>query len=262
MNKEQYFNLICECISELSEINNSCSDFTRSDLNSLITTTKKVSENVCLKMDKILKYESKDHVYVQWNDIENIIEFNECEAKLILYRGDITKLKVDAIVNAANSAMLGCFTPGHKCVDNVIHCASGPRLRNECVRLMVSKKSLETGEVMITPGYSLPAKFVIHTVGPIISDDVPTKEQRQELQDCYFNSLELCKANNLHEIAFTNISTGVFGYPPDLACVDATRACLMWINQNVGYDLKIIFCTFAKDNYDEYFNKFEEIREK
>lgn len=258
MNKQTYEKLISDCVKELSNDDPSV-DHTREELNRLITITKTVSENVCKQMDLILKFESKNNVYVQWDDIENRIEFNDMLPILILHRGDITKLKVGAIVNAANSGMLGCFTPGHKCVDNVIHCASGPRLRNECYRLTKSKPNLITGEVVITPAYSLPSKFVIHTVGPIISDNNPTIQQRQELQDCYYNSLELAKINNLHEIAFSNLSTGVFGYPIDLACVDAIESCLSWINKNRNYDMKIIFCTFTNDNYNEYFNKFEEL---
>lgn len=259
MNKQLYNQLIKECIDDLSNNNNI--NYSREKLNSLITTTKIVSENICTKMDKILKYESKNFVYVQWDDIENVIEFDNTLPKLILYRGDVTKLKVDAIVNAANSSMLGCFIPQHKCVDNVIHCMAGPRLRNECFRLIKDKKELLTSEATITGGFSLPCKFVIHTVGPIISNDQPSVQQMQELQNCYYNSLELAKINNLHEIAFTNLSTGVFGYPVDLACADAIEACLTWINNNKNYDLKIIFCTFTKDNYEEYFNKFEEIRQ-
>lgn len=255
MNRLIYEKLVLECIQELSD-GKSCSDFSRKSLNSLITITTEVPESVCKKMDKILSYESKSYDFVSVNDMHQTVQVTE-KSRMILYRGDVTKLEVSSIVNAANENMLGCFTPGHRCVDNVIHCASGPRLRNECVRIMATKKSLETGGAIITPAYSLPCKYVIHTVGPIISDDEPTREQEKELDSCYANSLQLCKENNIHEIAFTNISTGVFGYPVDLACKTAINSVLKWLLKNKDYKIDVIFCTFTQDNYYVYKEYFQ-----
>jgi len=158
-------------------------------------------------------------------------------------RGDITKLKVDAIVNAANKSLLGGGG-----VDGAIHRAAGRELLAECRTL----HGCETGEAKITKGYNLPAKHVIHTVGPIYSGN---PQDPMDLANCYQNSLELAKANNLHSIAFPAISTGVYGYPKGDAAKIAVETVYRWLDANVDYDMQVIFSCFdemTKSLYEKY----------
>ena len=135
---------------------------------------------------------------------------------LTIWQGDITRLKVEAIVNAANAQALGCWAPLHNCIDNCIHSAAGIQLRKECADKMQGRL-LATGDAFITQGYNLPARYVIHTVGPIIPDGVPTKEQEEQLAQCYRSCLDLAEQNGLESIAFCCISTGVFHFPNEQA---------------------------------------------
>ncbi len=136
------------------------------------------------------------------------------DARMRLWQGDITRLKVDAIVNAANSQMLGCFVPHHRCIDNAIHSAAGMELRAECDSIMKHQGHSEpTGKAKITRGYNLPANWVIHTVGPIVYGPQPTDEDCRLLADCYRNCLELADSKGLTSIAFCCISTGEFRFP-------------------------------------------------
>lgn len=137
--------------------------------------------------------------------------------RIALWQGDITRLSADAIVNAANSQMLGCFIPGHRCIDNVIHSAAGLGLRDECAYLMGMQGHEEAvGKAKITGGYNLPAKHVIHTVGPIVQQMV-TKEQEDELRSCYYECMKLAQKEGLETIAFCCISTGEFHFPNERA---------------------------------------------
>lgn len=130
-----------------------------------------------------------------------------------LWRGDITTLAVDAIVNAANSQMLGCFAPNHGCIDNAIHTFAGVQLRLACNEIMQRQGHEEpTGTAKITPGFNLPAKYVLHTVGPIVSGRLAEKHCK-ELASCYQSCLALAAENGLLSVAFCCISTGVFGFP-------------------------------------------------
>ena len=167
---------------------------------------------------------------------------------LLLWQGDITRLQVDAIVNAANAQALGCWAPLHNCIDNCIHSAAGIQLRKECADIMQGRL-LGTGKAFITKGYNLPAKHVIHTVGPIIDDDYPTKEQEEQLAECYRSCLDLAEQNHLESVAFCCISTGVFHFPNDLAAEIAT-------NTVKAYPLKciktVVFNVFLDKDYDIY----------
>ncbi len=133
--------------------------------------------------------------------------------KIAIWQGDITRLKIDAIVNAANSALLGCFCPCHGCIDNAIHSAAGLQLRDECHRLMTAQGHEEpTGRAKLTKGYNLPAKYVLHTVGPIVQGRV-TEQDRTELACCYRSCLKLAAEKGLSSVAFCCISTGEFHFP-------------------------------------------------
>ena len=153
------------------------------------------------------------------------------------YSGDITTLKVDGIVNAANSSLLGGGG-----VDGAIHRAAGPQLLEECRTL----NGCRTGEAKITGGYNLPAKHVIHTVGPIYSGSVSDAD---DLHNCYWNSLEVAKANDLHSIAFPGISTGVYGYPKKDAAKIALKTVKEWLEVNSAYEMEITIVNFSEEDY-------------
>lgn len=136
---------------------------------------------------------------------------------LCLWRGDITALRCDAIVNAANSALLGCFCPNHGCIDNAIHTFAGVQLRLYCARLMKEQGSEEAaGRAKLTPAFNLPSHCVLHTVGPMVNGKVTPKDC-ETLASCYRACLDLADAKRLHSVAFCCISTGEFGFPNELA---------------------------------------------
>ena len=174
---------------------------------------------------------------------------------LLLWQGDITRLKVDAIVNAANSQMLGCWAPLHNCIDNCIHSAAGVQLRQECYEQMMAQGHDEqTGSAKITLGYNLPAKHVIHTVGPIISQGLlPTKEQEEQLASCYQSCLDIAEANHLRSIAFCCISTGVFNFPNKRAAEIALATVKEWLATHQSSSInQVIFNVFLDKDYDIY----------
>lgn len=161
-------------------------------------------------------------------------------SKIELHLGDITQLKVDAIVNAANKTLLGGGG-----VDGAIHRAAGKELLNECKTL----NGCETGDAKITGGYLLPSKYVIHTVGPVYTGG--KGDQAARLASCYFKSLELATQNGIKTIAFPNISTGVYGYPKQEAAAIAIRQVKQFLESYPNID-KVIFCVFDNENYSIY----------
>lgn len=166
------------------------------------------------------------------------------DSRLRLWRGDITTLAVDAIVNAANSQMLGCWVPGHFCIDNAIHTFAGVQLRIECARIMQAQEHEEpTGLAKITPAYNLPSKYVIHTVGPI-ANGVPTDEHRRLLASCYRSCLDLAVESGLGSVAFCCISTGVFGFPQKEAAEIAVRTVRAWFTDH-DVDTTVVFNVFG-----------------
>lgn len=174
-------------------------------------------------------------------------------AQVVLWQGDITTLRVDAIVNAANAQLLGCFIPGHLCIDNVIHAAAGPGLRAECNEIMIAQGHPEpTGSAQLTEAYHLPATHVVHTVGPIVADHQPTAEQAALLASCYQASLEVARRAGDRSIAFCSISTGVFGYP----ILDAARVALSaidgWLTANPDVGMLVIVDTFSERDTAAY----------
>ena len=170
------------------------------------------------------------------------------DSRLRIWQGDITRLAVDAITNAANSRMLGCFVPLHGCIDNAIHSAAGVQLRLECDRIMREQGRPEpTGRAKITKGYNLPARYVLHTVGPIIPDGNPTDEQRQQLRDCYLSCLRLADANNLGSIAFCCISTGEFRFPNRPAAGIAVKAVTDYLDSHPDTSVHTVIFNVFKD---------------
>ena len=170
---------------------------------------------------------------------------------LYLWQGDITTLAVDAIVNAANSQMLGCFVPCHSCIDNAIHTYAGVQLRLECAGIMHKQEhEEETGKAKITKGYNLPCHYVLHTVGPIIYGAVKKKD-RELLASCYRSCLNLASENGLHSVAFCCISTGEFHFPNELAAQIAIQAVTDWQKQNSN-QMEVIFNVFKDSDRKIY----------
>ena len=169
---------------------------------------------------------------------------------LYLWQGDITTLAVDAIVNAANSQMLGCFVPCHGCIDNAIHTYAGVQLRLECARLMTGQEEEPTGNAKITKAYNLPCRYILHTVGPIISGAV-TQADRELLASCYRTCLELAAETGLGSIAFCCISTGEFHFPNELAAEIAIQTVGEWQRQTPD-KIKVIFNVFKNRDYEIY----------
>lgn len=188
--------------------------------------------------------------------ITDFHDLAETEKSIYLWQGDITSLKIDAIVNAANSQMLGCFCPCHGCIDNAIHTYAGVELRNECARIMKKQGKQEaTGRAKITAGYHLPARYVIHTVGPIISGTV-REEDRRALRSCYESCLKLADQNGLEAIAFCCISTGEFHFPNELAAQIAVETVRDYQKHS---DLKVVFNVF-KDLDRQIYEGLLEVR--
>lgn len=168
---------------------------------------------------------------------------------IYLWQGDITTLCCDAIVNAANSQMLGCFYPNHGCIDNAIHSYAGIQLRLACAKLMVQQGHEEaTGKAKITPAFNLPSKYILHTVGPIITNEL-TKSDCEKLRSCYNSCLKLASKKGLNSIAFCCISTGEFHFPNDIAAKIAIQTVYEY---QKDHEIEVIFNVFTKTDYDIY----------
>lgn len=181
----------------------------------------------------------------------NTLPVSPINDRLILWRGDITTLKADAIVNAANSALRGCFVPCHSCVDNIIHSVSGIQLRLACDELMNEQGYDEpTGKAKITPAFNLPCRYVLHTVGPIVSGQL-TENHCRQLADCYRSCLELAAESKLKSIAFCCISTGEFHFPQKRAAEIAVKTVMDFLNTDDSIE-KVVFNVFKEEDYDIY----------
>lgn len=170
-----------------------------------------------------------------------------------LYYGDLCELKVDAIVNAANSEMLGCFIPNHRCIDNAIHTFSGIKLRNCCYHLMEKQGKKEpVGKAKITPAFNLPSKYIIHTVGPFLTPGQKVTSLREQLlAGCYKSCLHTASKAGLTSIAFCGISTGEFGFPKEPAARIAVDTVNKWL-QNTASTMTVVFSTYTKEDQSIY----------
>lgn len=211
-----------------------------------------VSEDLIKAQDRELQRQLADKGIVALSEIIPC----QMDERLRLWQGDITRLQVDAIVNAANSALLGCFVPMHRCIDNAIHSAAGVQLRLACDRLMQAQGHPEpTGRAKITDGYNLPARYVLHTVGPIVRDVEPTPRQEQQLADCYRSCLALADAHNLQSIAFCCISTGEFGFPQRRAAEIAVSTVRAYLDATGTTGINsVIFNVFKDEDLSIYRN--------
>lgn len=173
------------------------------------------------------------------------------QKEIYVWQGDITTLKCDAIVNAANSHMLGCFYPNHKCIDNAIHTFSGVQLRLACAELMKQQNhEEETGRAKITPAFNLPCRYVLHTVGPIIYGGL-TETDKTQLASCYQSCLELALEKNLKSIAFCCISTSEFHFPNDKAAEIAVQT-VKDFKARTNSEIEVIFNVFKETDYHIY----------
>ena len=196
--------------------------------------------------DALLKEEAVQKGVVHVSSLPSL----PSDPRLVLWQGDLTRLDADAIVNAANSQLLGCFRPGHNCIDNVIHSAAGLQLREECAAIMRRQGSPEpTGTAKITKGYNLPAKHVLHTVGPIITGAL-TDHDRELLASCYRTCLSLAEENGLKSVAFCCISTGVFHFPKKEAARIAVGTVREYL-KNSALE-RIVFCVHGDENLAAY----------
>ena len=175
--------------------------------------------------------------------ITDVADLTPVQPGLYLWQGDITTLKCDAIVNAANSGMTGCYIPNHRCIDNAIHTYAGVELRLACAELMAKQGHPEpTGRAIFTPAFNLPCQYVLHTVGPIINGRV-TKEDKELLASCYHSCLELAAENGLESVAFCCISTGEFHFPNEQAAQIAVETAKQFMNTKTSVK-KVIFNVF------------------
>jgi len=214
------------------------------------------------KMDKFVIAVQDEYLQgrIRENGIVALADIPETRPGLSIWQGDITRLAVDAIVNAANSQMLGCFVPMHTCIDNCIHTFAGMQLRAECARQMDQLKSRygsdyeqPTAVPMLTDAYNLPSKKVIHIVGPIVQSRL-TPALEKDLADCYRNTLDLCAENGLRSVAFCCISTGVFRFPNKRAAEIAVNTVTDWLSAHPGTMERVIFNVF-KDEDKAYYEQ-------
>ena len=207
-----------------------------------------VSEDFLILQDALLTHECEERGIVDVDALPTIGNL-----RIVLWQGDITRLRIDGIVNAANSAMLGCFLPCHGCIDNAIHSAAGLQLRQECHMLMKQQGFKEpTGHAKITKGYNLPCQYILHTVGPIINGAV-TEANGDELANCYSSCLNLAADQGLTSIAFCCISTGEFHFPHQKAAEIAVQTVKDFLCTNKRIQ-KVVFNVFKQEDLSIYKN--------
>ncbi len=221
-----------------------------------------LSDELADLQDEYLQEERRAKGIVKLADIPTIREaFNSNLAyadKVSLWQGDITRLEVGAIVNAANSQMLGCFVPCHRCIDNAIHSAAGMQLREECSHIM-SRRRMKygrdyeepTGTATLTPAYNLPCEYVLHTVGPIVYGRLNEKHC-QDLRNCYENVLQCCLEHGIKSVAFCCISTGEFHFPNEKAAEIAWKTVSGFLEKHGGCMERVIFNVFKDSDLEIY----------
>ena len=212
-----------------------------------IRSPKKISDDFLSVQDEYLREETAA------KGITDLADLSPVSKGIYLWQGDITTLRCDAIVNAANLWLTGCYAPCHGCIDNCIHTYAGIQLRLECARIIKKQGHVEeTGKAKITSAYNLPCKYVIHTVGPIISaGNEPTKRDKELLVSCYRSCLELAEQSKVESIAFCCISTGEFHFPNDKAAKIAVQTVKDYKEQT-GSNMAVIFNVFKDIDYEIY----------
>lgn len=227
-----------------------------------IRMPREISAELAKVQDEYLQEERNVKGVVKLADIPTIKEVFDGKSsyadKISLWQGDITRLEVGAIVNAANSQMLGCYVPCHRCIDNAIHSAAGMQLREECNHIMNRRRMKygrkyeePTGTATLTRGYNLPCDYVVHTVGPIVYGRLNDK-LCQDLQNCYENVLQCCVENNIKSVAFCCISTGEFHFPNDKAAEIAVRTVADFLKKHDNCMERIVFNVFKDSDLEIY----------
>ena len=222
----------------------------------------KMNEEVLRVQDDFLTEEAKEKGIVELDNILTVGEqygsSHPYADKMSVWQGDITRLYVGAIVNAANSQMLGCFVPCHGCIDNAIHSAAGIELREACSHYMNRKRiqygrryEEPTGQAVLTEGYNLPAEYVIHTVGPIVGGDL-NQRLRNDLRNCYQNVLKCCVEHKIRSVAFCCISTGEFHFPNDEAAKIAVETVTEFLNEHTEEFDRVVFNVFKDVDRELY----------
>lgn len=210
---------------------------------------KDLSDEFFQIQDEYLTEENRKAGITDFNDLQPIAN----DSPIYLWQGDITSLKVDAIVNAANSQMLGCFQPLHSCIDNIIHSKAGLGLRYKCNCIMEKQGCPEpTGQAKITPAYNLPCEYVIHTVGPIVQGTL-TKKHENLLTSCYKSCLDIAEENCVKSLALCCISTGVFMFPNERAAEIAVETVKEWLAKT-GSEMKVVFNVYKDLDLEIYSN--------
>lgn len=234
-----------------------------------IRMPKPVSKEFIQIQDEFLQEEAVEKGIVKTDDLPTVKEMLNVQFpfadRIYLWQGDITRLKADAIVNAANSQMLGCFVPCHKCIDNAIHSSAGIQLRAECMEYMeVQRKKYgedyeePTGQAVITSAYNLPSRYVIHTVGPIVKEEL-TQKECDLLKKCYQSCLEVAERKGLKSIVFCCILKGEFAFPNKEAAQIAVETVVEFL-QNSQKIERVIFDVFKDEDFKIY-QKILELKE-
>lgn len=246
------------CIDYLKKYNRINRDFGLTEKDNFrglmnITMPYNLSEEFYSKQDEVIKEILSTKKITDCNDLKMLTD------KICLYLGDITLIKADAIVNACNSRLLGCFQPLHLCVDNAIHSFAGLQVRRDLMPVMEKQGHEEpAGCAKITKAYNLPSKYIIHTVGPIVYVRVHD-DDRQELYSSYISSLTLADQYNLSSIVFSSISTGLYGYPINEASIVALDAVKDYFEKNKNSNIKrVVFNLFKEDDYNVYLKNIKE----
>jgi O-acetyl-ADP-ribose deacetylase (regulator of RNase III)/NAD-dependent SIR2 family protein deacetylase len=237
-----------------------------------------IEESVLLKIDSVMDCILRSKKLTEHEDLPNVlsglfkmensdsknVSDGEIIKKISIWKGDITTLSADCIVNAANNAMLGCFQPDHPCIDNAIHWQAGPRLRSDCNLIMEMQGDIPepVGLAKATRGYNLPAKYVLHTVGPQIPGGrKPTDQESKQLESCYLSCLETAEAlKGASSIAFCCISTGLYGFPQDKAVTIAVNAVIRYLKEHPTSQIQhVVFNVFKVEDEALYISEFEKL---
>ena len=202
-------------------------------------------------------YDKQDGVIKEIVAKKEIFNVDNVDDGISLYKGDITLIKADAIVNACNNKLLGCFVPGHHCIDNAIHSYAGLEVRRDLMKVMEEQgHDEENGKCKVTKAYNLPSKYIFHTVGPVYSG---SKQDTLDLESCYLSCLKVADKMKLDSIVFCSLSTGIFGFPIEKASEIAIRTVKKYLEEENKNIKKVIFNLFSDGDYDVYDRKIKEI---